>query len=77
MFADAEVMEIVKLLAIVLHLGNVGFKARVVDHLDATEIADRSAVSRVAKLLGVEDRALIDAITTKTIFTQGETVVRY
>ncbi|CAG0921158.1 unnamed protein product, partial [Notodromas monacha] len=74
MFADSDVMEIVRLLATVLNIGNVHFKARVVDNLDATEIADRTTVTRAAKMLGVDDRALIDAITKKTIFTQGETV---
>jgi hypothetical protein len=45
------------------------------DNLDATEIPDHSNVQRVASLLGVPKQPLIDALTQKTIFASGETVV--
>lgn len=45
------------------------------DNLDATEIPDHSNVQRVASLLGVPKQPLIDALTLKTIFASGETVV--
>ena len=45
------------------------------DNLDATEIPDHSNVQRVASLLGVPKQPLIDALTRKTIFASGETVV--
>lgn len=46
-----------------------------IDNLDATEIPDHSDVSRVANLLGVTNQNIIDALTRKTIFAYGETVV--
>lgn len=46
-----------------------------IDNLDATEIPDHSNVQRVASLLGVPKQPLIDALTRKTIFASGETVV--
>lgn len=45
------------------------------DNLDATEIPDHSEVERVAHLLGVAKQPLIDALTRRTIFASGETVV--
>lgn len=45
------------------------------DNLDATEIPDHSNVQRVASLLGVPKQSLIDALTRRTIFASGETVV--
>lgn len=47
------------------------------DNLDATEIPDHSNVNRVANLLGVTSQQLVDALTRKTIFAQGDTVVSY
>jgi len=45
------------------------------DNLDATEIPERTNVTRVAHLVGVPVQSLIDALTRKTIFAHGETVV--
>ena len=45
--------------------------------MDASEIPDPSNAVRVSKLLGVDPREMIDALTTKTIFAQGDSVVRY
>lgn len=43
--------------------------------MDATEIPERTNVTRVANLIGVPVQSLIDALTRKTIFAHGETVV--
>ena len=104
LFSDEEIWDVLKLLAAVLHTGNINFRAtfvgkrtrkeyccrsafftgfcvstmgivRVLDNLDATEIPDHSNVNRVAALLGVTSQQLIDALTRKTIFAQGDTVV--
>lgn len=45
------------------------------DNLDATEIPERTNVTKVANLVGVPVQSLIDALTRKTIFAHGETVV--
>ncbi|CAL4075619.1 unnamed protein product, partial [Meganyctiphanes norvegica] len=75
MFGDSEVWEILKLLAAMLHMGNVKFKAKVVDNLDATEIPEVTSLNRVAKFLGLDPKALKEALTKRTLFAQGETVV--
>ncbi|XP_047545365.1 myosin-VIIa [Vanessa atalanta] len=75
LFTEAEIWEILKLLAAVLHTGNIKYEATVVDNLDATEIIEQANVKRVAHLLGVPTQSLIDALTRKTLFAHGETVV--
>lgn len=75
MFSDPEIWEILKLLAALLHCGNIKYKATVIDNLDATEITENVNVERVANLLGLPVQPLIDALTRKTLFAHGETVV--
>ncbi|XP_046961544.1 myosin-VIIa isoform X2 [Vanessa cardui] len=75
LFTEAEIWEILRLLAAVLHTGNIKYEATVVDNLDATEIIEQANVKRVAHLLGVPTQSLIDALTRKTLFAHGETVV--
>ncbi|CAB3368903.1 Hypothetical predicted protein [Cloeon dipterum] len=75
MFTDQEIWDIMKLLAALLHMGNIRYKAAVKKNLDVTEIPDDTNVKRVANLLGVSPKSLVEALTTKTIFAHGETVV--
>ncbi|XP_044016052.1 myosin-VIIa isoform X1 [Aphidius gifuensis] len=75
LFTDNEIWEILRLLAALLHMGNIKYRATIVDNLDATEISEHTSVKRVALLLGVPIQSLIDALTRKTIFAHGETVV--
>lgn len=49
--------------------------ATVIDNLDATEIINPGSTASAAKLLEVDQQHLIDALTTRTIFAQGDTVV--
>jgi myosin-7 len=75
MMTDNDIWDILKILAALLHMGNIKYKGKVVANLDATEIPDHTNVERVATILGLDKLALIDALTTRTIFAQGETVV--
>lgn len=75
LFTEQEIWEILRLLAALLHTGNIKYQATVVDNLDATEITEHVNVKRVANLLGVPVQPLIDALTRKTLFAHGETVV--
>ncbi|XP_051159362.1 myosin-VIIa [Leptopilina boulardi] len=75
LFTDSEIWEILKLLSALLHIGNVKSRATVVDNLDATEIPEQTNVIKVAQLLGVPIQSLIDALTRRTIFAHGETVI--
>lgn len=75
LFSDQDIWEVLKLLAALLHCGNIKYKATVIDNLDATEITEHINVERVAALLGVPVQPLIDALTRKTLFAHGETVI--
>ena len=44
--------------------------------MDASQIPEPSNTIRVGKLLGLDPNELEDALTTKTIFAQGDSVVR-
>ncbi|XP_035917611.1 myosin-VIIa-like isoform X1 [Anopheles stephensi] len=74
-FDDQEIQSILSLLAAILHLGNVKYKATVVQNIDAVEINDTLNVGRVAVLLGVSKAQLLSALTRKTIVAHGERVV--
>jgi myosin-7 len=74
-FTDDEFFEIMKLLASILHLGNLKYKATVVQNLDACEIPDNVNMTRIASLLGVPRHLLNDSLIQKTIFAHGERVV--
>lgn len=74
-FADTEIWEIMKLLAALLHLGNLKYKAVSIQNMDASEVNDSTNAGRVASLLGVAKSLLTGALTRKTLYVQGERVV--
>merc|ERR1712223_1095769 len=75
MFTDQEIWDILKVLAALLHMGNIKYKGKVIDNLDATDIPDQTNVERVAAILGANTKSLIGALTSRTFFVQGESVV--
>ncbi|VDK42367.1 unnamed protein product [Anisakis simplex] len=75
MFKDAEIWQIFKILAALLHTGNIKYNATTVNNMEATEIKDKSRVSQVAKLLQVDDRSLVNSLTTRSLVTRDERVV--
>lgn len=74
-FSDKDVREIFKLLAALLHLGNLKYKSIVIQNIDATEVANSLKASQVARLLGIPKSALCDSLTRKSMFIHGERVV--
>lgn len=74
-FTEEEIWNIFKLLAAILHLGNIKYKGIIVQNLDATEVSDTVNPQRVAGLLGVPKSLLCDALTRKSILAHGERVV--
>ncbi|KAH3808644.1 hypothetical protein DPMN_137001, partial [Dreissena polymorpha] len=75
MFGDKEVWELLKILAALLHLGNLKYNAIEMDNTDdASEIRDISHIDKICSLLEFNRQDLIDALTTKTIVTRGESV---
>ncbi|KAL8588843.1 Unconventional myosin-VIIa [Nucella lapillus] len=73
-FSDGELWGVYKVLAALLHLGNVKYNAIELDNIDATEIQDISYINKAARLLEVRAQDLIDSLTTRTLFTKGESV---
>lgn len=47
----------------------------IVNNLDATEITNASSAASAARLLNVNQQHLMEALTTRTIFAHGDTVV--
>lgn len=74
-FTDDEFWNIIKLLSLILHLGNLNYKSVMISHMEATEIMDDSTMKMIAEILDVQIRPLKEALTKKTIFAQGERVV--
>lgn len=77
-FTNEEFWEIMKLLAGILHLGNVIYKPTVVQNMDAgCEISDNINLIRASNILGVSRNLLNDALVNKTIFAHGERVISH
>uniref|UniRef100_A0A8C6XBM7 Myosin VIIA n=1 Tax=Naja naja TaxID=35670 RepID=A0A8C6XBM7_NAJNA len=74
MFTDTENWEICKLLASILHMGNLRYEARNYDNLDACEVVHSASLITAALLLEVEPQDLMNCLTSRTIITRGETV---
>lgn len=49
--------------------------ATTVDHIDASQVVEKSIVQSTARLLEVSVERLTNALTTRTIFTRGDQVV--
>jgi myosin-1 len=64
-----EITEVLKLLAGILHLGNIVFEAQTSEKAVVGGGADRSSLDMAAKLLGVTAGALEGALTARTITT--------
>lgn len=77
MFTDAEIWELLMILAALLHLGNIRNKEKLINNLDAVELTgpSQSSVNLAAKFLKVDPQHLVEALTTRTIFAHGDTVV--
>uniref|UniRef100_A0A8C8YM60 Unconventional myosin-VIIb n=1 Tax=Prolemur simus TaxID=1328070 RepID=A0A8C8YM60_PROSS len=75
-FSDSENWDLSKLLAAILHLGNVEFMAAVFDNLDSSDLPETPAFPVVTKLLEVQHQALRDCLIKHTILIRGEYVTR-
>lgn len=74
-FTDIEFNEILRLLAAILHIGNLKYKSTVVQNIDAVEINDNANLTRISSLLGVAKTSLNSSLIQKTLFAHGERVV--
>ncbi|XP_074071029.1 unconventional myosin-VIIb [Macrotis lagotis] len=76
MFSDSENWDISKLLASILHLGNVEFSAAISDNLDCSDVMETLHFRAAVKLLEVKDIQLQTCLTTHYIIIRGEGVSR-
>ncbi|XP_058405723.1 unconventional myosin-VIIb [Diceros bicornis minor] len=76
MFSDSENWDLSKLLAAILHLGNVEFMAAVFENLDSSDVMETPAFPTVMKLLEVKHQALRDCLIKHSIIVRGEFVTR-
>ncbi|XP_027835369.2 unconventional myosin-VIIa isoform X4 [Ovis aries] len=74
MFTDTENWEISKLLAAILHLGNLQYEDRTFENLDACEVLFSPSLATAASLLEVNPPDLMNCLTSRTLITRGETV---
>ena len=69
-FGENEVKSIWRLMAAILHLGNINFE----EDGDSSKITNEAPLNRVAKLLEVENSAAKDALTSRTVSAGGEII---
>nr|XP_014341154.1 PREDICTED: unconventional myosin-VIIb [Latimeria chalumnae] len=74
MFSDSEHWEICKLLAAILHLGNLEFEATMYDNLDCCDLLDSKHLSTTTKLLEVNVGELQGSLTNHSIIIRGDSV---
>uniref|UniRef100_A0A8C4ZE72 Myosin VIIA n=1 Tax=Gadus morhua TaxID=8049 RepID=A0A8C4ZE72_GADMO len=74
MFTETENWEISKLLAAILHMGNLGFDARTYDNLDACVVVRSPDLMTAASLMEVDPKDVMVCLTTRTLITRGESV---
>ncbi|KAM9316471.1 unconventional myosin-VIIb [Gastrophryne carolinensis] len=74
LFSEQDQSDISKLLAAILHLGNVEFQSAMFGNLDCCDVRESSHMSTAATLLEVNPMELRECITKHTIIVRGESV---
>ncbi|XP_014476501.1 PREDICTED: myosin-IIIb-like isoform X2 [Dinoponera quadriceps] len=77
-FQDSEVDTVYRVLAAILHLGDIEFaEVATEDNTDnKSRVIDTAPLRIVSKLLGVEQNDLLEALTSNSVMTRGETITR-
>ena len=77
-FKEDEIDSVYRVLAAVLNLGDIEFGEMVTnDNTDnKARVIDMAPLHRVAKLLGVESIELLESLTSNSVVTRGETIIR-
>ncbi|KAA0713123.1 Unconventional myosin-VIIa [Triplophysa tibetana] len=73
-FTENDAWEINKLLAAILHLGNVDFEETMMNNLEGCDVLTSSHFSMGAKLLEVAPKALDVSLTQRSLMTNRESV---
>ncbi|XP_012577282.1 PREDICTED: unconventional myosin-X isoform X1 [Condylura cristata] len=69
-FSQDEVREVLRLLAGILHLGNIEFVTA-----GGAQVSFKTALGRSAELLGLDPTQLTDALTQRSMFLRGEEIL--
>uniref|UniRef100_A0A0R3RZD1 SSD domain-containing protein n=1 Tax=Elaeophora elaphi TaxID=1147741 RepID=A0A0R3RZD1_9BILA len=77
MFKDSEIWFIFKILAAILHTGNIKHVVTTTDGVETVEIKDTVEIEKIANLLLVAKQSLVNALTTRTLLIGTERVVSY
>ncbi|KAF6720455.1 Unconventional myosin-VIIa [Oryzias melastigma] len=75
-FTENQFQDILKLLAAMLHLGNITFEAIIQDNLETSEVCKSKPFSNAASLLGVKKLALEKSLTQRSIEANKERVTK-
>nr|XP_023011302.2 unconventional myosin-VIIa [Maylandia zebra] len=75
-FTENDLWEISKLLAAILHLGNVDFEATIVDNLEACNVHTSTNFKMASELLEVDPKALGKGLTQRSFQTAREHVTK-
>jgi myosin III len=77
-FKEEEVDSVIRVLAAVLNLGDIEFGEMVTnDNTDnKARVIDMAPLHRVSKLLGVESSELLESLTSNSVVTRGETIIK-
>uniref|UniRef100_UPI00358F5089 unconventional myosin-VIIa-like isoform X2 n=1 Tax=Myxine glutinosa TaxID=7769 RepID=UPI00358F5089 len=73
-FTDGEHYDIAKLLAAILHLGNIEFEGIINRNLECCEIVSTSHLSWTCKILEVDEEHLQNCLTKKNMMVRRESV---
>ncbi|XP_074544475.1 unconventional myosin-VIIa-like [Halichoeres trimaculatus] len=75
-FSGSQCQEIFKLLAAILHLGNVCFEANTLDNLETSDVSKSEHFSIAASLLEVQKSLLAASLTHRSFMTNREKVTK-
>ncbi|XP_040028053.2 unconventional myosin-VIIa [Gasterosteus aculeatus] len=75
-FSESQCQEILKLLAAILHLGNICFKANTQNNLETSEVSKSQHFSIAASILEVHKSSLASSLTHRSFMTNRERVTK-
>ncbi|XP_053723097.1 LOW QUALITY PROTEIN: unconventional myosin-VIIa [Synchiropus splendidus] len=76
MFTENETWEIFKLLAAILHIGNIVFEGTIINNLEACDIRTTASFKMACQLLEVESEMLEKSLTEHYFSTSRESVTK-
>ncbi|XP_034744582.1 unconventional myosin-VIIb-like isoform X2 [Etheostoma cragini] len=75
-FSESQCQEILKLLAAILHLGNVCFQANTQNNLETSDVSKSEHFSIAASILEVKKSSLATSLTHRSFMTNRERVTK-